>query len=119
MGLESLLEIIRKVQERNPGFKARLAEAEALGRWEGAVGDLIARHARAIRVQNGVLWVEVQNPIWKSELHYRKQQILAILNGKAAGAKSQFSLLKEVLTDIHYVDASRPFHKQHTNHKKP
>src|SRR3954454_13552274 len=104
MGLESLLDILKKAQESHPSFKLRLAEAEALERWKLAVGEVIEKHAKAIRVQNGVLWVEVQHPIWKSELHYRKQQILDILNGKATGANSKLTPPAEVLTDIYYLD---------------
>lgn len=90
----------------------RLAEAEALGRWEIAVGQLIARHARAIRVQNSILWVEVEHPIWRSELHYRKKQILDILNGKTPSAKPGLSKPREILTDIIYVDPKAQPRKQ-------
>ena len=107
MPLDSLLEVIKKAQNRNPGFAARLAEAEALGRWEIAVGDLIAKHSNAIRVQDSVLFVEVDHPIWRSELHYRKQQILDILNGKTPCAKAYLTPPREVLKDIFYIDFRR------------
>ena len=55
-------------------------EADALSRWEDAVGEQISKHSRAIRIQDGVLWIEVDHPIWKTELHYRKRQILEKLN---------------------------------------
>jgi predicted nucleic acid-binding Zn ribbon protein len=100
----SLLDIIKKAQTKYPNFSQRLSEAEALGRWQIAVGDLIAKHSRAIRVQGGVLWVEVDHPAWKSELHYRKQQILNILNGKSPSAKPGLSKDQETLTDILYFE---------------
>ena len=112
MGLESLLDIIKKAQERHPAFRSRLAEAEALGRWRLAVGEHISKNARAIRVQAGVLWVEVDHTIWKAELHYRKQQILDILNGKTLGASAtRMSAPVEILKDIFYVDARPPAQK--------
>ena len=104
MNLDSLLDIIKKARQRHPGFSQRLAEAEALGRWEIAVGDLIAKHSRAVRVQDAILWVEVEHPIWRTELHYRKQQILDILNGITPCAKKGLSPPREVLKDIQYVD---------------
>src|ERR1700761_7619447 len=104
MQMHSLLEIIKKAQKKHPAFAMRMAEAEALGRWEVAVGDLIAKHSRAIRVQSSVLWVEVEHPIWRSELHYRKQQILDILNGKTPCAQKGLSAPTEILKDIHYID---------------
>ncbi len=98
MRLNSLFEIIKKVQEKYPVFSIRYAEAEALGRWDLAVGKLISKHSRAIRVQNSILWVEVEHPIWRAELHYRKNQILNILNNKTSSSK-------EILKDIIYLDA--------------
>ncbi|MEO5970881.1 MAG: DUF721 domain-containing protein [Bdellovibrionia bacterium] len=104
MIFESLLNIIRKAQDRHPTFSIRLAEAEALGRWPIAVGEVIAKHARAIRVKDSILWVEVEHPIWRSELHYRKQQILDILNAKAPCPRKDLSQPKDVLIDIFYID---------------
>jgi len=107
MRLDSLLDIIKKAQKKHPAFSMRLAEAEALGRWDVAVGELIARHSRAVRVQSSVLWVEVEHPIWRSELHYRKQQILDILNGKTLCANKGLSPPSEILKDIYYIDPRR------------
>ncbi len=104
MKLDSLLEIIRKAQKKHPAFSLRLSEAEALGRWPIAVGEVIAKHARAVRVQSSVLWVEVEHPIWRSELFHRKHQILDILNGKTPCAKKGLTPPKEILKDIHFVD---------------
>jgi len=95
MSFDKLIEIIRKVQAKNPALSKRMAEAQALGRWEIAVGPIIAKHSRAIRVQDSVLWVEVDHPIWKSELHHRKRQILDILNQRE----------NQALLDIFFVDA--------------
>lgn len=95
MGFDRLSDIFNKVRGIYPGFSKRLVEAEALSRWEEVVGPAISKHSRAIRVQDAVLWVEVDHPIWKSELHHRKRQILNLLNGGTA---------KETLTDILFLD---------------
>jgi predicted nucleic acid-binding Zn ribbon protein len=107
MRLNSLFEIIQKARQKYPALSTRMAEAEALGRWEIAVGELIAKHSRAVRVQDSVLWVEVEHPIWRSELHYRKQQILDILNGKSPCSKKGLSPPKEILKDIFYIEPYR------------
>jgi predicted nucleic acid-binding Zn ribbon protein len=104
MFFESLVSIIKKTRNSHPSFSVRLAEAEALGRWPIAVGDTIAKHARAIRVKDSVLWVEVEHPIWRSELHYRKQQILDILNARTPCARKDLEAPKDVLVDIYYID---------------
>lgn len=104
---DGLVDILKRVQSRHPALRKRIEEAEALGRWETAVGSQIAKHSRAIRVQDGVLWVEVDHPAWKSELHHRKRQILDLLNH---GRKADESLLPELapaqdtLTDILFLD---------------
>ena len=103
MGFNSLIEILKKAQDRYPAFFQRLTEAQALGRWEQAVGHVIAKHTRAVKIQDAVIWVEVQHPIWRSELHYRKQQILDILNGKTPSAQKNLAVCKEILVDIRYV----------------
>jgi predicted nucleic acid-binding Zn ribbon protein len=96
--LEGLTEILRQLQSRFPALGKRLFEADALARWSLAVGPVIAKHTRTIRVQDRVLWVEVDHPIWKSELHHRKHQILGILN-QGLGPE------KEALSDILFLDA--------------
>lgn len=95
MGFQSLIDILGQVQKRFPALAKRLHEAEALGRWEKAVGPIIAKHSRAFKVQDEVLWVEVDHPIWKSELHHRKRQILDILN--ASRPKAADPALKDIL----------------------
>jgi len=104
MSFNSLFDILKIAREKHPKFSMRLAEAEALGRWEIAVGELIAKHARAVRVHNSILWVEVEHPIWRAELHYRKQQILDILNGKTPSSKLGLSPPREILKDIEYIE---------------
>ncbi len=81
-------------------FRSRLKEAEAVSRWEIAVGPTIAKYAQAIRVEAGVLHVEVGHPMWRSELHHRRRQILEILN---SGVTSEDAVLK----DLHFVDPKR------------
>ncbi|MDR3608765.1 MAG: DUF721 domain-containing protein [Oligoflexia bacterium] len=110
MGFLKLTEILKQAQRKFPALSRRLDEAEALGRWELAVGPIIAKHSRALRVQDSMLWVEVDHPIWKSELHHRKRQILEILNkGRTADSPSPApgKSLPDLppLTDIFFVDS--------------
>lgn len=97
MGFHKLIDIIQQAQSRFPALAKRMNEAYALGRWEKAVGPVIARHSRAIRVQDEVLWVEVDHPIWKAELHHRKRQILDILNQRAREREGDSVALKDIL----------------------
>jgi len=100
MAFEKLSEVLRGAREKFPGFGRRFKEALAVSRWDEAVGPQIARHAKSLCVKDGVLWVEVDHPIWKSELLHRKRQILEILNGRTAGEEAP-------LTDILFLDPFR------------
>jgi predicted nucleic acid-binding Zn ribbon protein len=93
MSFSKLADILNKLRSQNPVLSKRLDEASALSRWEGVVGPQIAKHSRAIRIQDSVLWIEVDHPIWKTELHYRKRQILDLLNKHGAETVSDLLLL--------------------------
>ena len=82
MGFDGISDIFRRVRQKFPALSQRIEEAQALARWPSAVGPQIAKHTRPIQVLDGVLWVEVDHPVWKSELHHRKRQILEQLNRK-------------------------------------
>lgn len=104
MPLSSLLEVLKKAQKNHPTFGQRMDEAEALGRWATAVGPLISKHTRPLRVVDKCLWVEVDHSIWRSELHFKKHQILNILNGKTQPAHSKLPPPKEILIDLFLVE---------------
>jgi predicted nucleic acid-binding Zn ribbon protein len=109
---DSISDILRKLQARNPALSKRIQEADALSRWDLAVGAAISKHTRAIRIQDSVLWIEVDHSVWKTELHYRKRQILDLLNQVQLPTKSATSPkptvdLKnspDVIKDILFLD---------------
>lgn len=104
MAFDRLTDILRLLRARNPLLEQRIEEATALSRWDKAVGPGIAKHTRPIRVQDRVLWVEVDHPIWKSELHHRKRQILDLLNSAAPKKETSTS---DTLTDLLLLDPIR------------
>lgn len=108
-GFQSVAQVLQKLGQTYPGFARRMKEIGALGHWEKAVGPAIAKHSRAIKIENGVLWVEVDHPTWKAELHYRKQQILEklqALEGDPNGPKSISDIL--LMEPRKEVSARRP-----------
>ncbi len=80
--MDRFSDILQRLRGKYEAFGRRLDEAEAVERWESAVGPGIAKHTRALRVERSELWVEVDHPVWKSELLFQKAQILVKLNGK-------------------------------------
>jgi predicted nucleic acid-binding Zn ribbon protein len=80
--LKPFQDVLQRLCRRYPVLSQRIDEGSALLRWEKAVGPAVARHAKVKWVKDSVLFVEVEHPIWRSELHHRKQQIIDILNHK-------------------------------------
>lgn len=67
------------------GIAGRLREYEAVTRWEAIVGERIARVARPLRVEKGVLVVNVESAPWRAELTLRRREILAKINSALGG----------------------------------
>ncbi len=95
MGFHGLTDILRQLRDRYPVLEKRWNEAQALQNWEKIVGPAIARNAQPLRVEGGILWVQVEHPIWRAELHARKAQILAALNKEFQDTP---------LTDLQFTD---------------
>lgn len=45
------------------------------GRWEEAVGEYVARHARPSRFEEGLLVIDVDEPAWVTEIEFRTEEI--------------------------------------------
>lgn len=48
-----------------------------LMQWKTLVGEVLAEHAKPVRVKNGILYVEVDDPVWLSQIKYMKGGILS------------------------------------------
>jgi predicted nucleic acid-binding Zn ribbon protein len=44
--------------------------------WAEIAGPTVANHSRPIRLNGDILYVEVDDPIWLSQLRYMKQDML-------------------------------------------
>jgi len=44
--------------------------------WERLVGEVIAKHTRPQRITNGVLFLEVDDPAWASEMEWMSEELL-------------------------------------------
>jgi hypothetical protein len=58
----------------------KLAECRARLVWEEAVGPSLARYARPLRVYKGCLEVAVPSAVWRSQLSFMQQEIIARVN---------------------------------------
>jgi predicted nucleic acid-binding Zn ribbon protein len=44
--------------------------------WRDLVGDRLAGHAKPVRINDGILYVEVDDPLWLVQIKYMKGSIL-------------------------------------------
>lgn len=80
--MDSLGRVIGKILKQNPSLKRGVEDAKILEAWGPAVGDLIAKHSKAVQVREKTLIIEVDHPIWKQELTANKALALKKLNQK-------------------------------------
>jgi hypothetical protein len=65
--------------------------------WTQAVGAQVAQHSEPARLANGLLTVRVDSPVWNSQLHHLKEELLA---------KLQALLPPDTVRDLRFRQAS-------------
>jgi predicted nucleic acid-binding Zn ribbon protein len=86
-------EVLRSALERLP-FAQRLADGAIWVHWDTVVGPTVARHARPLRLRQGVLVVGVDGPEWMQELQFLKHELRERLNAR---------LGREAVRDLYVV----------------
>jgi predicted nucleic acid-binding Zn ribbon protein len=61
---------------REMGVEHGLRGWQAVLEWPLVVGPQIARRSRAVRFQDGVLWVEVDGSVWLHQLTVLRRELL-------------------------------------------
>jgi predicted nucleic acid-binding Zn ribbon protein len=97
MAFFSVKQILDKLRKSYPDLNLRIHEGEAVQNWEQAVGPQIASHARALKVKEKILFVEVDHPIWKAELQAQKQMLIKRLNASLEHPESH-------VLDLFWID---------------
>ena len=46
------------------------------------IGPTVARHIRAVEVKGRALLVKTDNPAWRTEIAFQKDELLSIINEK-------------------------------------
>lgn len=64
----------------NLGLKKRLDQERVVQQWSAIVGKTVARRTKAMRIENGRLYVNVDRPTWRNELILRKKDIIDKIN---------------------------------------
>jgi predicted nucleic acid-binding Zn ribbon protein len=61
--------------------------------WDRIAGEKLAAHCQPVRIDRGILYVEVDDPIWLAQVKYMKADILA---------KITEALQKEAIKDVRF-----------------
>jgi len=72
-------EVLTSALRTLPGGAA-LADFALWSRWDDIVGEVLARHARPMRLRRGVLLVHVDDSLWMQELQFLKDDLRNRLN---------------------------------------
>lgn len=57
-------------------FTGDIEAYKVFNRWGDIVGEKTAHHTKPVRVNKGILYVEVDDPLWLSQLRYMKIDII-------------------------------------------
>ncbi len=76
------------------GLDERLQQYRALIIWEEVVGPQIAARTRPVRIREGILEVNVDQPTWMQQLQLMKPKILTRLNAELGDAAIKDLFLK-------------------------
>ncbi len=62
------------------GLEHKLRECRARQVWDEAVGPALAAQSRPLRVRNGRMEVAVPSAVWRNQVSFMKQDIIAKVN---------------------------------------
>ena len=90
------------------GLDERLQQYRALIIWEEVVGPQIAARTRPVRIREGVLEVNVDQPTWMQQLQLMKPKILAQLNAELGKASIKELFLKRGKVNVRFDKPVEP-----------
>ena len=74
---------------RGPG---RAEVRGVFGQWDEAVGETVAAHVRPVRLERGVLLVEVDDPAWATQVRLLEDELRTRLHDVAGVAVERIQL---------------------------
>lgn len=64
------------------GLEEKLKNTSVINLWSEIVGERIAQVAKATRIKDGKLSVNVENSVWRNELIFLKKEIIQKINNR-------------------------------------
>ncbi|MBL7032607.1 MAG: DUF721 domain-containing protein [Candidatus Delongbacteria bacterium] len=81
--MKSLQQILRDLLAELPAeHQARIKSFQALADWPDIVGATIAAVTEPVKLENGILLVQVTEAVWKGELQFMKAELMEKITGK-------------------------------------
>ena len=65
---------------RDRGWDKQLDLYSIFDKWNEIIGEDISLYAKPLKIDRGVLWLEVENSSWLQQLQYEKLDLLEALN---------------------------------------
>lgn len=65
------------------GIDGKMNETAILAQWTDLVGEAVAKRTLSRSIREGILYIEVNSSVIRSELVQRKQEIITKVNGLA------------------------------------
>ena len=62
------------------GIDNRVHEQIVVTEFDRIMGEAFTKRAKAVKIERGILFIEVINSVWRHELFYQKQMIKQKLN---------------------------------------
>lgn len=66
---------------RSKGWEKQLDLHSIFPEWENLANEDFVAHARPLKIERNVLWLEVENSSWLQQFQYGKYELLGDLNG--------------------------------------
>ncbi|MBC7863267.1 MAG: DUF721 domain-containing protein [Bacteroidia bacterium] len=84
-------ELLGKFVKENK-LDSGLQEVEMISKWKEVVGDYMANHTSEIKINKGILFIQMNSPACREELLYRKTQLIDEIN-RLFGKKIIFEIV--------------------------
>jgi hypothetical protein len=94
--LQSLAALLPQITHEQ-GWQKQLDSHRLFLRWDTLVDPTTRTHAQPVKIENSVLWLEVDNSAWMQQFQFQKIPLLETLNG--ALSLSRLTDIRLILSD--------------------
>lgn len=68
---------------RQYGLDSQYKEFRLLQSWKEVMGPMVANRTTNLQIREGIIYLQIDSPVLKNELHFGKKSIIANLNHHA------------------------------------